>query len=212
MYLWYWARKSTHLCRLGVGAPIPESATLSKETARLKNHLVNKAGNKRAREEEDDVKKQASDDDDDEDSRARAIRKKVKPDPFGGTGNGSSNGIGKKQKVEPNGIPTLQSTPRPLQGSSSVRAGGSGMEFDDGDEGKGLGPPLIDLKVTSSGLSLSKRKKKNRKKSLPDLAPLLPTLPSSGDRISSNFGVGVIEPIPTTPPKGTHAVYVDLPV
>ncbi|KAF8165514.1 hypothetical protein B0H34DRAFT_793892 [Crassisporium funariophilum] len=64
--------------RLGVGASIPEGQSFSRETARLKGKLV---GSKRAREEEELVApKQASDNE--TESRATAIKKKARSDPF----------------------------------------------------------------------------------------------------------------------------------
>ncbi|KAE9410133.1 hypothetical protein BT96DRAFT_912986 [Gymnopus androsaceus JB14] len=67
--------------RLGVGASIPESTSVSsRETARLKGHLAVK-GVKRAREEEgSSSNKQLSDEE--EESRAGAIRKKTISNPF----------------------------------------------------------------------------------------------------------------------------------
>lgn len=67
--------------RLGVGAPIPRTQSLSNETARLKGRLIGK-GAKRSREIEEDVEKNSSDTGNDEESRARAIKKKAKVDPF----------------------------------------------------------------------------------------------------------------------------------
>ncbi|KAJ3935025.1 MAG: hypothetical protein NXY57DRAFT_991527 [Lentinula lateritia] len=66
--------------RLGVGASIPESTSVSsRETARLKGSLVGK-GKKRAREEEGETSSKPSDDEGE--SRAGAIRKKTVPNPF----------------------------------------------------------------------------------------------------------------------------------
>ncbi|KAF8826929.1 hypothetical protein HHX47_DHR5000988 [Lentinula edodes] len=66
--------------RLGVGASIPESTSVSsRETARLKGSLVGK-GKKRAREDEGDSSSKLSDDEGE--SRAGAIRKKTVPNPF----------------------------------------------------------------------------------------------------------------------------------
>ncbi|KAJ3813912.1 hypothetical protein F5876DRAFT_73458 [Lentinula aff. lateritia] len=66
--------------RLGVGASIPESTSISsRETARLKGSLVGK-GKKRAREEEGESSSKLSDDEGE--SRAGAIRKKTVSNPF----------------------------------------------------------------------------------------------------------------------------------
>ena len=64
--------------RLGVGAPIPASTGVaSHEAMKLKGKL---SGKKRAREEED--VKMADVSDDEGESRAGAIKKKARPDPF----------------------------------------------------------------------------------------------------------------------------------
>ncbi|RXW17864.1 hypothetical protein EST38_g8004 [Candolleomyces aberdarensis] len=66
--------------RLGVGAEASEVHTLSRDTVRLKGQLV---GKKRAREQaETDKSKPQADLEDDEESRAGAIKKKAKVDPF----------------------------------------------------------------------------------------------------------------------------------
>jgi len=63
------------LYRLGVGAPVPESAGLAGKNARLKGRLVDK---RRAREEELDKMPSS----DEEESRTGAIQKRAKMDPF----------------------------------------------------------------------------------------------------------------------------------
>ena len=63
--------------RLGVGAEASEAHALSRDTARLKGHLV---GKKRAREQaEADNSRSQVDFEDDEESRAGAIKKKSAP-------------------------------------------------------------------------------------------------------------------------------------
>jgi hypothetical protein len=72
--------------RLGVGAPIPSSTgTHGHETMKLKGKL---GGKKRAWEAADsgNVIKAAQSDDDEEESRAGAIRKRARVDPFAGSG------------------------------------------------------------------------------------------------------------------------------
>ncbi|KAJ3739577.1 hypothetical protein DFH05DRAFT_1463906 [Lentinula detonsa] len=67
--------------RLGVGASVPESTSVSsRETARLKGSLVGK-GKKRAREDEGESFNRSTSDDEGE-SRTGAIRKKPVPNPF----------------------------------------------------------------------------------------------------------------------------------
>ncbi|KAJ3778963.1 hypothetical protein FB446DRAFT_840406 [Lentinula raphanica] len=86
--------------RLGVGASIPESTSVSsRETARLKGSLVGK-GKKRAREEERDTAHKSASDDEGE-SRAGAIRKKPAPNPF-----------------------TLQTAKKPPQGEGGLNTAG----------------------------------------------------------------------------------------
>ncbi|KAF5358941.1 hypothetical protein D9758_004769 [Tetrapyrgos nigripes] len=76
---------------LGVGAAIPESsASLTRETVRLKGQLV---GNKNKRPREEDGETKAHSDSDEGQSKASSIRKKVKHDPFAGT-------HGKKKKKD----------------------------------------------------------------------------------------------------------------
>ncbi|OBZ76464.1 hypothetical protein A0H81_03746 [Grifola frondosa] len=78
--------------RLGVGATVPESSgVLSRNAARLKNKLSGKSGKKRMRDEEPEAAAPPSDDE--EESRAGAIRKKAKLDPF------AKKAKGKKKKV-----------------------------------------------------------------------------------------------------------------
>ncbi|KAH9939968.1 hypothetical protein B0H21DRAFT_755328 [Amylocystis lapponica] len=93
--------------RLGVGAAVPESASmLGRDAARLKNTLTGKTGKKRAREEEKDVVIVPSDDE--EESRASAVRKKATVDPFGPR----SEGKGKKtKKGQVNGLPSPAELP-----------------------------------------------------------------------------------------------------
>ncbi|KAG5648897.1 hypothetical protein DXG03_000246 [Asterophora parasitica] len=68
--------------RLGVGAAIPEGHNTSREVARLKGQLVGK-GNKRSRDDGPDAKEKSEDE---EESRAGAIKKKARVDPFGDNG------------------------------------------------------------------------------------------------------------------------------
>ena len=91
-------------CRLGVGASAPESTgVLSRETAKLRHKLVGNS-KKRAREEDDAAGPATNpasrsivvSDDEDEDSRARAITKKARVDPFAPKSKGP-----KKPKADP---------------------------------------------------------------------------------------------------------------
>lgn len=79
-----------------MGAPIPETQGFSRETARLKGRLTEK-GTKRSRDDEEVVKRGKAESNDEE-SRAGAIKKKVRLDPFG-----DDNGKKKRKKqVAPN--------------------------------------------------------------------------------------------------------------
>jgi hypothetical protein len=69
-----------------VGAPIPETQSFSRETARLKGQLTGK----RSRDDEEVVKRGKAESSDEE-SRAGAIKKKARLDPFG-------DGNGKKKR------------------------------------------------------------------------------------------------------------------
>ena len=82
------------LRRLGVGASVPETVhSVTREAARLRGKLV---GGKRQRGEDtaEPSSKPETDDDDDGESRVKAIRKKVKLDPFAAThGKKKSTGL-----------------------------------------------------------------------------------------------------------------------
>jgi hypothetical protein len=82
--------------RLGVGAPVPETQNFSREAARLKGQLTGR-GTKRTQEDEAEVKKDKLESSDEEESRARAIKKKARLDPFG-DGNGKRK---KKRQAAP---------------------------------------------------------------------------------------------------------------
>lgn len=69
---------SLSLGRLGVGAAVPDAISASRDTARLKGRLV---GKKRDRDEAGAIATWMGDEDEEE-SRAGAIKKKVKLDPF----------------------------------------------------------------------------------------------------------------------------------
>lgn len=68
-----------YIPRLGVGAPIPETQSLAREATRLKSKL--EGGKKRYREEET-VESRQPQPESEEESRAGAIKKKARTDPF----------------------------------------------------------------------------------------------------------------------------------
>ncbi|KAF9006555.1 hypothetical protein BDQ17DRAFT_1423424 [Cyathus striatus] len=87
--------------RLGVGAPVTATQSTSREAARLKGQL---AGKKRARDDETSKKAEESE----EESKAGAIKKKVKIDPFDIV-------HGKKKKKKSAVINTLKLSPTDAQ-------------------------------------------------------------------------------------------------
>ncbi|KAF5388059.1 hypothetical protein D9615_000567 [Tricholomella constricta] len=93
--------------RLGVGAAIPETHNSSREAARLKGQLIGK-GNKRSRDDEPDAKEKSEDE---EESRAGAIRKKARVDPFGDYGGKKKN---KKKKLTLQDCGALAPLKRPV--------------------------------------------------------------------------------------------------
>ena len=94
--------------RLGVGAPIPESATYSQEV-RLKDRLTKVNGKKRAREDHDGDNAHKNQSDDEEESRAGAIQRKTRAPASPGK---------KKKKKKRDGDPHPYSKPSP--GSSKL--------------------------------------------------------------------------------------------
>ncbi|KAJ6490390.1 hypothetical protein C8R47DRAFT_468517 [Mycena vitilis] len=132
--------------RLGVGAPIPEVASSSRDTERLKSHLSGKGG-KRARGDDDDgpAVKQLSDNE--EESRGASIKKKARVDPFEASRK-------KKKKAAP---PPPHSPPLPEP---------KGLAKEPHRE------PAVsdDVALTPASLSPSKRakKKKHKNKSHPE--------------------------------------------
>jgi hypothetical protein len=158
------------LRRLGVGAPIPEMSTASRETARLKTRLIR--GNKRARDEHGDTEKQPQSSDDGEESRAAVMQKKVKVDPFG---------VEKKRKVQVNGLLTPQHTP----GSSQAR-----ISVDIGKPADGVEVDLDALRASPVEQTTSPRKKKKRKRAFnPEAAKLSSPPPSPRRDIAHNHAV-----------------------
>jgi len=101
--------------RLGVGAPIPETGKLSRETARLRGQLNGKS-NKRSREDDDYEKKEKSDDDEEE-SRSGAIKKKTRVDPFG-----ERSGKKKNKKNEETPKPASPDPPDPTEAEAAEQA------------------------------------------------------------------------------------------
>ena len=88
-----------------MGAAIPASSSaLSRDSARLKHKLVSSSGKKRMRDEED---KSVVDSDDENESRARAITKKVKRDPFGEASTSKKKKGKHTESVYPSKMPSI---------------------------------------------------------------------------------------------------------
>lgn len=117
---------------------------------------------KRRREGEDEELKKTSglgEEDDERESRAGAIKKKARLDPFGGP-SGSKAEKKKKKKAEINGIPTPQSTPNPSQ-----QNGVEGLGNDAGANETTRDTSIEDVEMASPHISAAQkpRKKKKRK-------------------------------------------------
>ncbi|KAL0949332.1 hypothetical protein HGRIS_009404 [Hohenbuehelia grisea] len=145
--------------RLGVGAPIPESANGVRETARLKQRLTNAASKKRSHDDSMDARKDPSSDDDEE-SRANVIRKKPKLDPF------AQQPLKKKQKR----IDSTNITHPAIAAKSSTSASHSllddsalGSEVPEAETTTARADEVIDATVHSAPASPSKRSKKKKK-------------------------------------------------
>ncbi|KAJ4478328.1 hypothetical protein J3R30DRAFT_3480517 [Lentinula aciculospora] len=143
--------------RLGVGASIPESISVSsREMARLKGSLVGK-GKKRSREEEGESSHKLSSDDEGE-SRAGAIRKKTIPNPFtmptpkkkkSSQADDAMNGES-GASVKPSGKPSSDTTDytllAPSRGIFSQHDASQNkklMNADQGHRSRGSSPPLL---------------------------------------------------------------------
>ncbi|KAJ7490381.1 hypothetical protein B0H11DRAFT_2229282 [Mycena galericulata] len=130
--------------RLGVGAPIPEAASSSRETERLKSHLSGK-GSKRARGDDDEaVAKQLSDNE--EESRGASVKKKARIDPF--------EAHRKKKKKEINGNSTPGVTLPPPDQDPLAKESVKVVSEDNLASAESLSPPI----------SPSKRRKKKKHK------------------------------------------------
>jgi len=152
--------------RLGVGAPIPEVASSSRETERLKAHLSGK-GNKRTRGEDDDAGPQQPSDNEEE-ARGASIKKKARIDPF--------ESRSKKKTKEVNGLPAPRLTPPPPDAKEDLKEKAGSEDV----------PKTSEL--TSPTLSPSKRAKKKKHKNKDRLpsGPDLESLPGPSKAPSEN--------------------------
>ncbi|KAJ3518076.1 hypothetical protein NLJ89_g96 [Agrocybe chaxingu] len=183
--------------RYGVGASIPEShQSISRETARLKGKLV--GSNKRPREE-DEVAAPKADYDDEHESRATAIKKKHRPDPFDVV-HGK-----KKNEAPPSNLPPALSpqagpSQNPTQASFRQRADEPGFN--------GCSP-----------LDASPKKKKRKRKRLAEvqgeesLAKIASTSHQGSElpiRAQTPPPPPAIAPTPSTPPQDLDEVHDEL--
>jgi hypothetical protein len=156
------------LHRLGVGAPIPETSTSARESARLKTQL--KSGKKRSRDGDGDIEKQSQSSDDDEESRAAVMQKRLKIDPFGG---------GKKQrKNQFNGLLTPQHTPVSSQAHISL------------DIGKANDDMEIYLDVSPTTTPRKKKKKRKKASNADNGVAKLSSPPPTPERDIEHQGYG----------------------
>lgn len=137
---------------------------LSRETARLKNRLSDKGALKRSREDIQDVKAQKYDDE--EESRARAIKKKARVDPFGD----------KKKIVGPSKSPST-----PQKGPSNQAEENKTLANDTGAKAPEPASALIPT-------PLSKRKRNETPKETPAKRPLEPVFSNLKPTISRALG------------------------
>lgn len=130
--------------RLGVGAAIPESSSmLGRDAERLKHRL---AGKKRGRDEEHAVVNVPSEDE--EESRAGAIKKKAKLDPFAQR----SEGKGKKAKKDD------------LMGATSSAASPVASAKHEAHEEHAHASEVVDVDEADDRDSSPRKKKKKKKK------------------------------------------------
>jgi len=147
--------------RLGVGAPIPASTgTLGYESVKLKNKLT---GRKRQREDEGPLNDTGEPSEDEEESRAVAIKKKTKLDPF-------AKGKGKKKNA------AADSSELAVSVQNSVTEGQpNATELGDkaGEQAEKVPAEESHSHPPSPSASPKKRKKKKKKHNDTSLSPLI---------------------------------------
>ncbi|KAF8204810.1 hypothetical protein BJ912DRAFT_1052138 [Pholiota molesta] len=207
--------------RLGVGASVPEGhQSTSREVARLKGKLV---GSKRSRDEEETTAaKQASDEEGE--SRASAIKKKARPDPFDVV-----HGKKKKKQKVAESIPTTPILHAPATPHST---GDSPKEVEDMVLGATQSPKLNGTHTATLTPVKSKKKKKQAfqavkdessdatdahviqsldsriaEKSIPRDTPLSPN-PKPGKGVT---GEEPIDPFLATTPRSSNVLHKSLP-
>ncbi len=105
---------------MGVGASISDSAAgTSREANKLKGRLL---GKKRARDCEDGASKLPSDSSDDDESRASAIQKKPRTDPFAGGGKSKKHSTNMPQPKAEKATSTVPMHPPTILSTQSKEA------------------------------------------------------------------------------------------
>ncbi|KAI0346791.1 hypothetical protein BDW22DRAFT_1424911 [Trametopsis cervina] len=139
--------------RLGVGASVPASTGIrGHETIRLKGKLT---GKKRGREQDEGPTAAAVDQSDDEqESRAGAIRKKARVDPFAGGSKGKKKQNTQLQAAEAKTVPLP--LPKTNQSGQSPEAEDQAADVQLGSPGKATEP-------AEASSSQKKKKKKNKR-------------------------------------------------
>ncbi|KAJ7498726.1 hypothetical protein FB451DRAFT_8144 [Mycena latifolia] len=179
--------------RLGVGAPIPEAASSSRETERLKSRLSGK-GNKRTRGDDDDEgAKQLSDNE--QEARGVSIKKKARIDPF--------EVHGKKKKKQVNGF----SAPPVTSPSPEPESLGKGKATEKGGREEVPEPPQLPSPTPSPSKKAKKKKHKNRDH--PPLAADAESLPGPS-KVSSETATSsiAVSSVPPSTPKINEATEV----
>lgn len=177
------------VCRLGVGASVPAATgSLGHSAVKLKGKLT---GKKRPREEEDSIVI-SSQSDEEEESRAGAITKKPRIDPF-------AQGKGKK-KAKAKATPTVLAAP-----SSTMPAGKDGEKAPVAKEKVPARPavtePVLSPRAKPSESSGGKKKKKKNKSAT---VPIIPNVLSPNlSLVSRSKSPEVVEVIviKDTPPS-----------
>ncbi|KAI0065831.1 hypothetical protein BV25DRAFT_1897915, partial [Artomyces pyxidatus] len=179
--------------RLGVGAPLPESSasTLTERDAvRLKHKLE---GKKRARPADDEVRRESESEDDVAESRASAIRKKVKIDPFAMPAAKKKNKDNASAKQEVQGLANGIDVNSQAMGNEGTGDGGSAA-MDGAQEAKMDVDEEVKMDVDGEAEQnqADPRKKKKRRKNKQGGGSSAPTSVASA-------GVGTVKPSSETP-------------
>ncbi|KAI5893894.1 uncharacterized protein SCHCODRAFT_02666966 [Schizophyllum commune H4-8] len=147
--------------RLGVGASVPQAASLTREQAKLKHALT---GKKRAHDD-DEAGGASGDDDDDMESRGKAVQKRARLDPFS-TNKKKKKGVETQAKAGPSTREQAATSPKkpPLKEGESEQAAAPSapapMKVTPLDEKAQTSSP--EGSAGTSNATPKKKKKKNR--------------------------------------------------